>query len=442
MVDLLIHRCDVLKINAAQVETLVDHDILIEGNRIAAIQPSGQIDLSHARHVIDARGLLAMPGLINTHAHVPMVLFRGLAEDVSIDRWFNEYIWPLERNLQAEDVYWGMLLGLAEMIEGGVTTVADHYFYMDRAAAAVDQAGTRALLGWAVFSSSGMDALERTAGFAADYRGASGGRITTILAPHAPYTCDDDYLRAAADWARRLDLGIHIHAAETKYETEASLKRYGRTPIQALQQTGILDRPTIIAHACGATEADIALMGTYPVSIAHCPKTYLKLAMDIAPVRAFREAGITVGLGTDGAVSNNTLDIWESLRLMAMMQKDRAETPEVMPIAEALTIATQESARAVGLGGQIGAVERGYLADIILVDLGGLHHQPLHSVGASLVYAARPTDVQTVIVDGRVVMRDRQLLTLDKAEIIANARAAMDRLSQRRIEERIQTYNP
>lgn len=442
MVDLLIHRCDVLEVNATQVETLADHDILIEGNKIAGVQPAGQIDLSHARQVIDAKGLLAMPGLINTHAHVPMVLFRGLAEDVSIDRWFNEYIWPLERNLQAEDVYWGMLLGLAEMIEAGVTTVADHYFYMDRAASAVDKAGTRALLGWAVFSSSGMDALERTAQFASDYRGAAGGRISTILAPHAPYTCDDAYLRAAADWARRLDLGIHIHAAETKHETESSLKRYGRTPIQTLQQTGILDRPTIIAHACGATEADIALMGKYPVSIAHCPKTYLKLAMDIAPVRAFREAGIAVGLGTDGAVSNNTLDIWESLRLMAMMQKDRAQTPEVMPIAEALTIATQESARAVGLGGQIGAIEPGYLADIILVDLGGLHHQPLHSVGASLVYAARSTDVQTVIADGRVVMRDRQLLTLDKAEIIANARAAMDRLSRRRVDERIQTYNP
>jgi 5-methylthioadenosine/S-adenosylhomocysteine deaminase len=442
MTDLLIRSADVLRTLPDAVTTLPRHDILIRGKRIEAVVPAGSIDLSHARQVIDADGLLAMPGLINTHAHVPMVLFRGLAEDVSIDRWFNEYIWPLESNLQAEDVYWGTLLGLAEMIEAGVTTVADHYFYMDRVAEAVTTAGTRALLGWAVFGSSGLDALERTAQFAADFRGAADGRISTILAPHAPYTCDDAYLRAAAAWASKLALGIHIHAAETHQETEASLRRFGRTPIQTLRDTGILDRPTIIAHACGATPDDIALMARHPVGVAHCPKTYLKLAMDVTPVLAMRQAGIAVGLGTDGVVSNNTLDVWESLRLLALMQKDRAESPEVMTVAEALYIATRESAKVVGLDGQIGALEPGYLADIILVDTSGLHHQPLHSIGASLVYSARATDVQTVIVNGSVIMRDRRLLTLDKAEIVANVRSAMERLSQRRIEQRIQTYSP
>mgnify|MGYP000741515857 CR=1 FL=1 len=440
--SLLIRRADVLRVTPSTVETLPAHDILVNGARIAAIEPTGQIDPSQARTVIDADGQIAMPGLINTHAHTPMVLFRGLAEDVNIDRWFNEYIWPLEHNLQAEDVYWGMQLGLAEMIEAGVTTVADHYFYMDRAAAAVEKAGTRALLGWGVFSSSGLDALERTANFAQDYRGAASGRITTIIAPHAPYTCDDEYLTAAGDWARELNLGVHIHAAETKYETEASLKRFGRTPIQTLEKTGILDNRTMIAHACGATPDDITLLSKYDVGIAHCPKTYLKLAMDVTPVIAMRAVGIAVGLGTDGAVSNNTLDIWESLRLMALMQKDRAESPEVMTIAEALTIATRDSAKVVGLGDQIGALEVGKLADIILVDVSGLHHQPLYNLGASLVYSARASDVQTVIVNGDVIMRDRRLLTLDKAEIIANVRASMARLSQRRVEQRIQTYQP
>jgi 5-methylthioadenosine/S-adenosylhomocysteine deaminase len=440
--SLLIRRAAVLRVTPSTVMTLDDHDLLVEGNRIAAIQPTGQIDPSHARIVIDAAGQIAMPGLINTHAHTPMVLFRGLAEDVNIDTWFNDYIWRLERNLQAEDVYWGMLLGLAEMIEAGVTTVADHYFYMDRAAAAVEQTGTRALLGWAIFSSSGLDALERTAHFAQDYRRAANGRITTIFAPHAPYTCDDDYLTATADWARELDLGIHIHAAETKYETEASLKRFGRTPIQTLEKTGILDNHTIIAHACGATPDDIALLSKHRVGIAHCPKTYLKLAMDVTPVVAMRAAGIAVGLGTDGAVSNNTMDIWESLRLMALMAKDRAASPEIMTIPEALTVATHESARVLGMDDQIGALEVGKLADIILVDVSGLHHQPLHSVGASLVYSARASDVQTVIVDGAILMRDRRLLTLDKAAIVARARASMVRLSQRDGASRIQTYQP
>lgn len=439
MADLLILNADVLQDNA---EVLRGHDILIGGRRIEAVQPTGQADPSQFGQVIRAESKLAMPGLINTHAHVPMVLFRGLAEDVSIDRWFNEYIWPLEHNLQPDDVYWGMLLGLAEMIEGGVTTVADHYFHMELAAQAVEKAGARALLGWAVFGSNGIGALERTTGFALEYNDSAEGRITTILAPHAPYTCDDDFLRASARLAMKHGLGIHIHVSETKDQTEASLEKYGRTPIQTLEETGVLDVPTILAHVCGAMDGDIALLSRTQAGIAHAPKTYLKLAMDIAPVTAFREAGIPVGLATDGAVSSNTLDIWEALRLTAMMQKDRAGNPEVLTIPEALHIATRDSARVLRLEGEIGAVKPGFLADIILVDLGGLHHQPLYNVGASLVYNARASDVQTVIINGQVVMRDRELLTLDKAEILAQVRARAPRLSRRSVDQRIQTYEP
>ncbi len=269
-------------------------------------------------------GLLAMPGLINTHAHVPMGIFRGLAEDVDIETWFNEYIWPLEANLTAEDVYWGMQLGLAEMISAGVTAVADHYFHMDRAAAAVERAGTRAALGWAVFGSQGEAGIERTASFAEEFNGAADGRITTWLAPHAPYTCDDDFLAAVASEAERLGLGIHIHAAETKGQTEASLAAHGRTPIRILADTGILDRPTILAHCCGVTADDIELMAKAGCGVAHAPKTYLKLAMGAAPVLEMRAAGIPVGLASDGPVSNNTLDIFEALRLMAMVAKHEA----------------------------------------------------------------------------------------------------------------------
>lgn len=445
MTDLLIQNCHVLLFDSAgRPEVRHQQDILITGGTISAILPAAPEHSAQAKEVIDGREQVALPGLINTHAHVPMVLFRGLAEDVSIERWFNEFIWPLESNLTAEDVYWGMLLGLTEMIEAGVTTVADHYFFMDEAARAVDEAGTRAALGWAVFGSQGYEQLDATAAFAERWHGQAGGRITTWIAPHAPYTCDDDFLRAAVAHARRLNVGIHIHAAEEMGQTEASLAKRGITPIQVLEQTGILDGPTIIAHGCGILPQDVELLRRYGahVGVAHCPKTYLKLGMGLTPLFSLRTAGVAVGLGTDGAVSNNTLDIWESLRLTALLQKHEARNPEVMSLAETLAIAWPGSARVLGLGDRIGRLAPGYAADLILVDLSGVHHQPLHSITSSLVYNTRATDVRTVIVNGRVLMRDRHLLTLDKVEIITQVRKNMARLAQRMPGRQIQVYAP
>jgi 5-methylthioadenosine/S-adenosylhomocysteine deaminase len=334
-----------------------------------------------------------------------------------------------------------MRLGVAEMIQGGVTTVADHYFYMDEAARAVEEAGSRALLGLAIFGSQGHEMIERTGEFVARWQNAGNGRIRAWMAPHAPYTCDDDFLKACVAKAKALNVGIHIHAAEVMSQTTASLEKRGITPIQVLEQTGILDVPTIIAHGCGLLPEDIERLKGHVVGVACAPKTYLKLAMDMTPVIALREAGVAVGLATDGAVSNNTLDILESLRLMAMLQKDRRQSPEVMPIPDALFIATRESARVLGYD-DLGALEAGFLADIILVDLSGLHHQPLHSVTASLVYNARATDVKTVIVDGNVIMRDREMLTLNPGEIVSQVNASMSRLAQRVPAKRIQVYNP
>jgi 5-methylthioadenosine/S-adenosylhomocysteine deaminase len=420
---------------------------LIRNGRINSIIPNGQDMTSHtcdaAIEIIDARGMLAMPGLINTHAHAPMVIFRGLAEDVSIENWFNEYMWPLESNLEEEDVYWGMQLALAEMIESGVTTVADHYFFMDQAAQAVVEAGTRAALGWAVFGDRGYEALEATANFAAEWQGKADGRITTWMAPHAPYTCDDEFLRASVTYAQDLGVGIHIHAAEEMGQTEASLESRGITPIQVLAETGVLDCPTIIAHGCGILDQDIEILkAAKQVGVAHAPKTYLKLGMGLTPIAALRQAGVAVGLATDGAVSNNTLDIFESLRLMAMLQKHETRDPQVMPVGEALDITFSGSAAVVGLGDQIGRLAPGYLADIILVDMEGAHIQPLHSTTASLVYNTRASDVQTVIVNGRTLMRDRELLTLDKPKITQNVKERMIRLARRVPGRTIQVYNP
>ena len=444
MHDLIVRNCQALLIpDRFSVTIRKDCDILIDDGKITEIRSSQPPQPGEAQEIIDAAGMLAMPGLINTHAHAPMVIFRGLAEDVSIERWFNEYMWPLESNLQEEDVYWGMLLALAEMIEGGITTVADHYFFMDQAAEAVRRAGTRAALGWAVFGDGGYEALEAAAGFAERWQGQANGRITTWMAPHAPYTCDDDFLRAAADHARRLGIGIHIHAAEEMGQTKASLEKRGITPIQVLAETSILEVPTIIAHGCGILPEDIPILQqASQVGVAHAPKTYLKLGMGLTPIYSLREAGIPVGLATDGAISSNTLDILESLRLMAMMQKHESRDPEVMSIPEALEITFPDSAAVIGLADKIGRIEPGFLADLVLVDMSGAHLQPLHSITASIVYNLRAGDVQTVIVNGQVLMRDRQLLTLNKAEIIRQVNKNMDRLAQRTPSKRIQVYNP
>lgn len=445
MHDLLIHNCHAL-LFADQNQPFIERncDIAITNHQITSITPSSPTNLAHAQQVIDAREQLAIPGLINCHAHVPMVLFRGLAEDMSVDRWFNEIIWPVESNLTEEDVYWGMLLGLAEMIEAGVTTVADHYFFMDQAARAVREAGTRAALGWAIFASQGEAALRNSARFVTEWQGAGDGRVTTWMAPHAPYTCDDDYLRACVAEARRLGVGIHIHASEDKQQVDSSLEKRGITPIQVLEQTGILEGQTLIAHGTGILPQDVELLSPYAdhVGIAHCPKTYMKLGVGLTPIRPLRKVGVAIGLGTDGAASNNTLDIWESLRLMALTQKQQAADPEIMTIGEALEIALRGSAATVGLRGQIGELKAGHLADIVLVDLSGVHQQPQHNIAANLLYATRASDVQTVIVNGKVIMQDRKLLTLDKAEIIRQVNKTMARLAQRIPGRKIQDYNP
>ncbi|MEM7111725.1 MAG: amidohydrolase [Chloroflexota bacterium] len=441
--NLLIHNCNVL-VGDDNSRFSIQHnqDIHIVGDKISAIGPASA-EPPRADRVIDAKGQLATPGMINTHAHSPMVVFRGLAEDVAVERWFNDYIWPLESNLTPEDVYWGMMLALVEMIESGVTTVADHYFFMDEVAEAISKAGTRGALGWAVFSNSGYEALEKTADFAQRWQGKANGRLTTWMAPHAPYTCDDDFLRASVDHAKQLGIGIHIHASERMQQTESSLERRGITPIQVLADTGILDVPTIIAHGCGIIPEDMPLLKqAKQVGVAHATKTYMKLGNELTPISMLREAGIPVGLATDGPASNSTLDILETMRLMAMGQKFTSFDPEQMPLNEVLDIAWHGSAAVVGLGDKIGRLAPGYLADLLLIDMDGAHQQPLHNIKAGLVYNTRASDVQTVVGNGRLLMHNRQLLTLDKAEIITQVRQSMERLAQRVPSKRIQVYDP
>jgi 5-methylthioadenosine/S-adenosylhomocysteine deaminase len=397
----------------------------------------------HAREHIDGRGQVAMPGLINCHTHSPMVTLRGVAEDVATDEWFNDYVWPIESNLTEEDVALGARLACAEMIRGGVTTFADHYFSMGTVAAVVAESGIRAQLGEAFFSSQGPQGREKSLQFALEHRGAAGGRITTALAPHAPYTVDDADLAATADLAREHALPIHIHASENRDQAETSLARHGVTPIEVLQRTGILDTDVLIAHGTGILDRDLPVLAsaTGRVAVATAPRGYLKFAWPTTtPVRALSEIGISVGLATDGAASNSSLDVWESMALTALIQKSTTGDPRWLTSRQALHHATLQSARALGLGDTIGSLVPGRRADIILVDVSGPHTQPIHDLAATLVHSARSSDVRTTIVDGRVLMRDRELLTIDVPAVVKEMGERMPALVDRSHGKRIQDY--
>lgn len=395
-----------------------------------------------AREHLDGHGQVALPGLVNAHTHAPMVLFRGAAEDVSTEDWFNTRIWPMEVNLTADDVELGARLACAEMIAAGVTTFADHYFHSDRVAKAVADTGIRANLGWTYFSSEGPSGLDRGLEFALSHRGAAGGRITTCLAPHGVYTVSDDDLRRTGEAAREHDLLVHIHCAENRAQTRASRIQRGITPVAVLHQTGVLEGRTLIAHGKGIVPEDVPALQAAAgrVGVGVSPKGYLKVAEEITPIRLMLAAGVNVGMATDGAASNNTLDVWESMMITALVQK-YAERDELwLSARQALGLATSGGAAAVGLSDLIGSLSVGKRADIILVDLSGPHTQPIHDLAATLVYSARSADVSTTIVDGRILMRDRQLLTVDVPELSAALRPRLVALTDVSHGSTIQSY--
>ncbi|MFD3377954.1 MULTISPECIES: amidohydrolase [unclassified Streptomyces] len=446
--DLIITRCTALVHDEhEQIGFVEDAIIVVRGGRIESVTAGPlDVDVPVAEHTvrIDAQGQVAMPGLVNCHTHAPMVTLRGIAEDLPIEEWFNDFVWPIESNLQEKDVELGARLACAEMIRGGVTCFADHYFSMDTVAAVTAESGMRANLGQAFFSSQGAEGREQSLDFALRHRDTADGRITTSLAPHAPYTVEDADLAATAQLARKHGLLVHIHASENRDQADTSLDRHGRTPIEVLAGAGLLDTDLLIAHGTGILERDLPVLAraTGRIAVASAPRGYLKFAWPTTtPVRALRELGIPVGLATDGAASNSSLDVWESMALTALVQKFTQNDPRWLTSRQALHHATLQSARAVGLGEEIGSLAPGRRADIILVDVSGPHTQPVHDLAATLVHSARSGDVRTTIVDGRVIMRDRELLTLDVPAIVGEMNERMPVLIDRSHGKRVQEYD-
>ncbi|NMC29787.1 MAG: amidohydrolase [Pelolinea sp.] len=440
MTNLLIKKCDVLSFAGGKAHVETKQDIAIQDESISAIEKTGTLQEGNFEQCIDAGGMLAVPGFINTHAHVPMVLFRNLAEDVTISEWFNDYIWPMESNLTEEDVYWGAQLGMAEMIENGITCVADHYFHMDEVAKAVEMAGMRANLVWAVFAHQGEEMLDKTIDFTRRWQGKADGRITTWLGPHAPYTTNPDFLKLCAQKAQKNGLGIHIHVSETAAQVDLSLKEYGITPVQQVRDCGILDVPTILAHVVDPRGEDFDILASHDTGIAQAPKTYLKSGMGLAPIHQYREHGIPFGLATDGAVSNNTLDIMEQMRLLALFGKYQTMDSTCMKLEELMEITFHGGAKVMHLPEKIGDLKPGMLADITLIRQDGLNSTPKANSLAYLLYCAKSSDVDTVLCNGKVLMQGRKLLTLDKARIQQEVQSRLQRLSQRMPNERIAFY--
>ncbi|MFD8305774.1 amidohydrolase [Streptomyces sp. NPDC059690] len=442
--DLIITGCTVL-VHDDQERIGFEEDaaVVVRDGVVEAVTTAAAVEGTPAGERLDARGQVAMPGLINCHTHAPMAALRGVAEDLPVDEWFNDVVWPVESNLTERDVELGARLACAEMIRAGVTCFADHYFAMDAVAAVVDACGMRAHLGQAYFSSQGPRGREDSLDFALRHRSGAAGRITTALAPHAPYTVTEADLTATAELAHEHGLPVHLHAAENRDQTDASLEQHGATPIEVLSRTGILDTDVLIAHGTGITDRDLPVLrrASGRVAVATAPRGYLRFAWPTTtPVRALREIGIPVGLATDGAASNNSLDVWESMTLTALVQKSSTGDPRWLTSRQALHHATLQSARAVGLADTVGTLAPGRRADIVLVDLTGPHTQPVHDLAATLVHSARAGDVRTTIVDGRILMRDRELLTLDVPSVVRELGERMPALLERGHGRRIQDY--
>lgn len=430
MAKIIIRGADILPMTGNQ-RVISNGEIAIEGNEILSVGEQGSLPAQFIADIeIDGSNMVAMPGFINCHTHGAMTLLRGYADDLPLMEWLNEKIWPFEAKLQAEDIYYGTLLACLEMIKSGTTTFADMYFFMEQAAKAVEQSGMRAVLsrGLIGVAPHGMQALEENKEFVRRYQGAANGRITTMLGPHAPYTCPPEYLQRVMAAAEELGVGLHIHLAETATEYADIVNQYGKSPIAHVESLGLFKYPTLAAHCVHLDQADIEILARRGVSVVHNPESNMKLASGIAPVPKMLQAGVNVALGTDGASSNNNLDLMEEMRTAALLHKVSSMDPTIMPANTALEMATVSGAKALGLENQIGQLKPGMKADIILVNFNAPHLYPKHDIYAHLVYSAHSADVDTVIIDGELVMQGRKILTLNEAEILEKVMGCTARL--------------
>ena len=391
-------------------------DIRIEGNKIEKISES-PLPVAPADELVSGEGKLAIPGFVNLHTHLPMVLFRGAADDLPLEEWLRDRIWPLEARLTDEAVYWGSLLGLAEMIRSGTTAFSDMYFHLDAIERAVAESGMRAVLSYGIIAAEldahGKEELARAEETVKRLKDGE-ERMKAAVAPHSIYTCGREVWKRAVELALEQEVPIHTHLSETRTEVADCYVRHRMSPVELLQEWGGFSAPTIAAHCVHVTPSDVDILARHRVTVAHCPRSNAKLGNGIAPISRLRSAGVNVGIGTDGAASNNSLDMASELRFAALSAKAASGDPTIIPAQEAVQMATVAGARALGLEGTIAEGNR---ADIAIVDLERVETIPTSDPLSSLVYSAGRGAVTDVVVDGRFLMRDRSLTTIDEDRV-------------------------
>ena len=432
-VDLLVAGGTIVTMDQTR-RVITDGAIAVSNGRIVAIGPRAEIERAYtSRQRVDATGKVVTPGLINGHTHIPMVLFRGLADDLDLQEWLTKYIFPAEaKNVTEEFVRVGTRLGLAEMIRGGTTTYCDMYYFEDAIADETAKAGVRGVLGETIIdfpvadnktNAEGMAYVEK---FVARWKGHE--LIIPAIAPHAPYTVSEEHLKAVRAFSDRTGAPIVTHISETKREVDDSVKAKGASPVAYLDRIGFLNDRVIAAHVVWPQGTDIAILKQRGVGVIHNPQSNMKLASGVAPVPKMMMEGVLVGLGTDGAASNNDLNMWEEMDTVAKLHKVFSGDPKVISAQQAFELATIRGAQALHLEKEIGSLEPGKRADILIINRDTLNQIPLYNVYSDLVYATKASDVETVVINGRMVMRDRRLLTLNEEAVKTEARAFRDKI--------------
>lgn len=410
---------DGIFITANDAQPIVEGHMVVTGDRITYIGTEPPADAKYD-HIVDGKHRLYMPGLVNTHGHSPMSLLRGYADDLSLQVWLEEHIWPIEGKMKAHDIRYGASLSIVEMLKGGTTTFVDMYDFMDEVAQAVAESGMRASLSRGIIGFGEPDELkaklEEAKRFARDWNGQADGRILTMMAPHAPYTCPPDYIKQIVEASIEVDVPIQTHMSETLFEVEENHRQYGKRPVAHLQSLGVFDRPCIVAHAVHLNDDEIDILKAHDVRVSHNPVSNLKLASGVARLPDLLEASVRVSLGTDGCASNNNLDMFEEMRLAALLHKGVSGDPTVVTADQALRLATIEGAKSIWLE-DVGTLQQGMKADFIAINIDQPHFLPRTNLISHVVYSASAQDVTDVWVDGKQLVKEREVLTMDEEKI-------------------------
>jgi 5-methylthioadenosine/S-adenosylhomocysteine deaminase len=431
--SILLKDCEWILTQNSSRDVLRGRSVYVEDGKIAEI--GGNI-ACEADYVLDGRGKVLMPGLINTHTHLSMTLLRGYADDMPLHQWLETKIWPLEARLTGDICYAGALLGCLEMIRTGTTCFLDMYFFMEDVAKAVNEAGVRAFLSYAMidlFDPERREKQKRTSDELSRFiKNLNSQKIGFALGPHAPYTCSTETLLRCREIADKEGTLIHIHIAETRREQVDFEKKYGMREVEYLDKIGFLCPKVVSVHSVWLTKSEVSIFGKRGVKVSHCPVSNMKLAIGGSPpLLEMFQNGVTVSLGTDGAASNNCLDMFETMKFCALLGKSHRWDPTVLPAQKVLDLATVEGAKALGIEDKVGSIEEGKDADLILVDLKAPNMRPIHgkdTVVSNIVYSAKGLNVDTTIVGGEILMANKQFKKLDETKIYENAEKAASQL--------------